>query len=52
MPSVVFGDPEIAHVGLSEAQARAAGEGTVVGTFPFSALGRAQALGEIDGFVN
>jgi dihydrolipoamide dehydrogenase len=51
MPSVVFGDPEIAHVGLSEAQARAAGEGTVVGKFPFSALGRAQALGETEGFV-
>lgn len=51
MPAVVFSDPELATVGLSEAQARAEGEDVVIGKVPFAALGRAQALGETDGFV-
>jgi dihydrolipoyl dehydrogenase len=51
MPSVIFGSPEIATVGLSEAQARARGGDIHIGKMPFSALGRAQALGETAGFV-
>ena len=51
IPACVYTDPEIAFVGLSEAQARAAGESVKVGTFPFSALGRAQVLGETAGMV-
>jgi dihydrolipoamide dehydrogenase len=51
MPAVVFSDPEIASVGLSEAQARAEGGEVVLGKFPFSALGRAQAMAETQGFV-
>jgi dihydrolipoamide dehydrogenase len=51
MPAVIFSDPEIATVGTSEAQARAAGKEIVVAKFPFAALGRAQALGETEGFV-
>jgi dihydrolipoamide dehydrogenase len=52
MPAVVFSDPELATVGLSEAAARAeAGDDVVIGKMPFAALGRAQALGETDGFV-
>jgi dihydrolipoamide dehydrogenase len=51
IPACVYTDPEIAFVGLSEAQARAAGETVKVGTFPFSALGRAQVLGETAGMV-
>lgn len=51
MPSVIFGSPEIATVGQSEAQARAQGGAISVGKMPFSALGRAQALGETAGFV-
>ena len=51
MPSVIFCAPEIATVGLSEARARADGGEVVIGKMPFAALGRAQALGETDGFV-
>lgn len=51
MPSVVFSAPEIATVGLSEARARAEGGDVVIGKMPFAALGRAQALGETEGFV-
>ncbi len=51
IPACVYTEPEIAFVGLSEAQARAAGEEVRVGRFPFSALGRALVLGETDGLV-
>jgi len=51
MPSVIFCAPEIATVGLNEAQVRAEGAEFTLGKMPFSALGRAQALGETDGFV-
>jgi len=51
MPSVIFCAPEIATVGLNEAQARAEGGEVTIGKMPFAALGRAQALGETDGFV-
>jgi dihydrolipoamide dehydrogenase len=53
VPSPVFCHPEVAWVGLTEAQARSA-LGSVepqVGRFPFSALGRAQIAGETEGFV-
>ncbi|HYW24242.1 MAG TPA: dihydrolipoyl dehydrogenase [Terriglobales bacterium] len=51
IPACVYTEPEIAYVGLSEAQARAEGHEVRVGQFPFSALGRAMVLGETDGFV-
>ena len=51
IPACVHTDPEIAYVGLSESQARAAGEDVAIGTFPFSALGRAMLLGETAGLV-
>ncbi|TMC09395.1 MAG: dihydrolipoyl dehydrogenase [Chloroflexi bacterium] len=51
IPACVYTEPEIAYVGLSEAQARAAGHDVRAGQFPFSALGRAMVLGETDGFV-
>ncbi len=51
IPACIYTDPEIAFVGLSEAQARAAGEEVKVGAFPFSALGRAMILGETAGQV-
>ncbi|MEB2313425.1 MAG: dihydrolipoyl dehydrogenase [Sorangiineae bacterium] len=51
IPSIVFTDPEIAAVGLTEAAARAAGHEVKVGKFPFAALGRAMSLGETDGFT-
>src|SRR5215467_219544 len=51
IPACIYTDPEIAYVGLSEAQARANGEDVRVGRFPFSALGRAMILGETSGLV-
>jgi dihydrolipoamide dehydrogenase len=51
IPACVYTEPEIAYVGLSEAQARASGEEVSVGQFPFSALGRAMVLGETEGLV-
>jgi dihydrolipoamide dehydrogenase len=47
----IFTDPEIASVGLTEAQAKEKGYDPIVGKFPFSALGRAQIAGETEGFV-
>ncbi|MDS0476976.1 dihydrolipoyl dehydrogenase [Natrinema sp. 1APR25-10V2] len=51
IPTAVFVDPEIATVGLTEAQARDADYSPVVGEFPFNASGRALTLAETDGFV-
>lgn len=51
MPAVVFTDPEIASVGLTEKEANDKGHKTKVGKFPFGALGKALASGESDGFV-
>ena len=51
LPMAIFTEPEIASTGLSEAEAKRQGLGIRVGRFPFSALGRAMALGETEGFV-
>ncbi|UHQ95230.1 dihydrolipoyl dehydrogenase [Haloterrigena alkaliphila] len=51
IPTAVFTDPEIATVGLTEAEARAVGHSPVVGEFPFDASGRALTLSETEGFV-
>lgn len=51
VPGVVFTHPEVASVGLNEAEAQAQGHPVRVGKFPMAALGRAQASGETDGFV-
>jgi dihydrolipoamide dehydrogenase len=51
MPAVVFTDPEIATVGLTETQAKSDGKKVKIGKFPFSALGRAMAVSETDGFI-
>lgn len=51
VPGIIFTQPEIASVGLTEAGARAAGLTVRAGKFPFAALGRAMSLGETDGFV-
>jgi dihydrolipoyl dehydrogenase len=51
IPSVIFTDPEIASVGLTEAEAKEKGFDPVVGRFPFAASGRAMSLGETEGFV-
>ena len=51
MPRVTFCRPEIASVGLTEAQATEAGHTVKVGSFPFRALGKATIVGEVDGFA-
>jgi dihydrolipoamide dehydrogenase len=44
VPSVIYTTPEVAWVGLSEEQAKAAGHEIKTGTSPFAANGRAKAL--------
>ncbi len=51
MPAVIFTDPEIATVGLTEAEAKAKGLNVQVGVFPFAANGRALSVAEPDGVV-
>ncbi len=50
-PGCTYTQPEIASVGLTEAQAKEAGHEIKVGKFPFSASGKASAAGHKDGFV-
>ena len=51
IPAVVFTDPEIATVGLSEEQAKRKGIDVAVGKFPYAAIARALTTNEGDGFV-
>ncbi len=51
IPAVVFSDPEIASVGLSEKEASAAGMSVKIGKFPYAANGRANTLNATQGFV-
>ncbi len=51
IPSVVYTWPEVASVGKTEEELKKAGVAYKSGKFPFSANGRARALGETDGFV-
>lgn len=51
IPACVYGHPEVAMVGWTEAQAREAGYEVMTGTMPFRALGRAVAGGDTDGLV-
>ncbi|TPE68928.1 dihydrolipoyl dehydrogenase [Halalkalibacterium halodurans] len=47
----VYSHPEMASIGLSEAEAKEKGYEVKVGTFPFQAIGKALVYGESDGFV-
>jgi pyruvate/2-oxoglutarate dehydrogenase complex dihydrolipoamide dehydrogenase (E3) component len=51
IPNVVFTDPPIAHVGLSEGDARRAGVAVRVATLPMRAVLRTEATDETDGFM-
>lgn len=51
IPAVVYTDPEIAWVGLTEAEAADQGYEIVTGTFNFKASGRAMTLDATDGFI-
>jgi dihydrolipoamide dehydrogenase len=51
IPSVAYTDPEIAWVGVSEAEAKAKGIKVGVGKFPYAASGRAIGQGRTEGFT-
>jgi dihydrolipoamide dehydrogenase len=51
VPACTYSAPQIASVGLTETQARATGHELKVGRFPYSANGKAIALGETEGLV-
>lgn len=51
IPGCTYCSPEIASVGMTEAQAKEAGYDIKVGKFPFSASGKASAGGMKEGFV-
>jgi len=51
VPAVVFTSPEVATVGLTVEAANAQGYTATQGTFPFQALGKAQAGIETEGFA-
>ena len=51
IPNCTYCHPQVASVGLTEAQARAAGRTGQVGQFPFTANTKANILGQGDGFV-
>ncbi|MDJ0781737.1 MAG: dihydrolipoyl dehydrogenase [Desulfosarcinaceae bacterium] len=49
IPAVVFTDPEIAWVGLTESEAKAQGRKVTISKFPWGASGRALTLGRNEG---
>ena len=51
IPGATYTEPGIGSVGMTEAQARAAGYKVKVGKFPFGGNSRATILGSHDGFV-
>ncbi|MBX2902022.1 MAG: dihydrolipoyl dehydrogenase [Chitinophagales bacterium] len=51
IPGVAYTWPEAAAVGATEQELKAAGKTVKTGKFPFRALGRSRASGDLDGFV-
>lgn len=51
VPAVIYTAPEIAWVGKTEQQCKQENLSVNIGQFPFSANGRARAIGEHEGFV-
>ena len=51
VPNCIYTEPEIAHVGLGEKDAKDKGLEVKIGRFPFAASGRALTLGQSEGFV-
>jgi dihydrolipoamide dehydrogenase len=51
IPSATYCHPEVASIGMTEAQVKEKGLQYKVGKFPFSASGRARTSGETEGFV-
>jgi dihydrolipoamide dehydrogenase len=51
VPSCTYCRPQVASIGVSEAKAKENGREISLGKFPFTASGKAVALGETEGFV-
>ena len=51
IPNVVYTHPEVATVGLTEAEAKKLGRAVKIGRFVFAGNGRAKAAADTDGFV-
>ncbi len=51
IPGCTYCNPQVASIGLTEEKAKAAGHEIKVGKFPFTAAGKAHAIGEAKGFV-
>jgi dihydrolipoamide dehydrogenase len=51
MPRAVYCQPQVASLGISEAEARERGYDVRTGRFPFRASGKAMAAGDTEGFV-
>ncbi|HEY3876277.1 MAG TPA: dihydrolipoyl dehydrogenase [Candidatus Kapabacteria bacterium] len=51
IPGCTYCQPQVGSTGMTERAAKAAGIEYKIGKFPFTALGKARAMGEIDGFV-
>jgi dihydrolipoamide dehydrogenase len=51
VPSATYASPEVASVGLSEAEATKRGHEVRIGRFPFAALAKPRILGHDSGFV-
>ncbi|EQD78980.1 dihydrolipoyl dehydrogenase, partial [mine drainage metagenome] len=51
IPSVAYTDPEVAWVGLTEAEAKAGGIAVEKGAFPWAASGRSLSLGRDEGMT-
>ena len=50
-PGCTYCQPQVASIGLTERAAKESGQQFRVGKFPFSASGKARAIGDTDGFV-
>ncbi|HLF15785.1 MAG TPA: dihydrolipoyl dehydrogenase [Bacteroidota bacterium] len=51
IPGCTYCQPQVASVGMTEERARAEGYELKIGRFPFTASGKARAIGETDGLV-
>jgi len=51
VPSCTYCRPQVASIGLTESKAKEGGREVAVGKFPFTANGKAVALGETEGFI-
>ena len=51
IPGCTYCQPQVASIGLTEKKAKEAGYDVTIGKFPYSASGKARAIGERDGMV-